>query len=139
MTQAEFAEITEPYLTRAPLQNGEPMALVQWRQFAQDLQMLAETGRPTADFLERLAAVESRDRASVMLTKEYNVTLDELKLAFEYFKDRINVYSKRGLTDGFRRIDTDHKGSLQGEELRKFFMERTRTARGTATIARSTC
>ena len=123
MTQAEFAEITEPYLTRAPLQNGEPMALVQWRQFAQDLQMLAETGRPTADFLERLAAVEARDRASVMLTKEYNVTLDELKLAFEYFKDRINVYSKRGLTDGFRRIDTDHKGSLQGEELRKFFME----------------
>ena len=30
MTQAEFAEITEPYLTRAPLQNGEPMALVQF-------------------------------------------------------------------------------------------------------------
>jgi len=49
--------------------------------------------------------------------------VDELKLAFEYFKERINVYSKRGLTDGFRRIDNDHKGSLQGEELRCFFME----------------
>ena len=33
------------------------------------------------------------------------------------------MYSKRGLTDGFRRIDADHKGSLQGEELKKFFME----------------
>jgi len=58
-----------------------------------------------------------------MLEAEYGVTQDELKLAFEYFKERINVYSKRGLTDGFRRIDTDHKGSLQGEELKKFFME----------------
>ena len=32
------------------------------------------------------------------------------------------MYSKRGLTDGFRRIDTDHKGSLSGEELTNFFM-----------------
>ena len=45
------------------------------------------------------------------------------QLAFEYFKERVETYSKRGLTDGFRRIDTDHKGSLQGEELKKFFME----------------
>jgi len=123
MNQAEFAEVTEPYLTRAPLQNGEPVALVQWRQLAQDLQMLAETGRPTADFLERLAMVEARERASKMLEADYGVSVDELKLAFEYFKDRINVYSKRGLTDGFRRIDDDHKGSLQGDELRRFFIE----------------
>ena len=80
MTQAEFAEITEPYLTRQPLENGEPTSLVQWRQFAQDLQMLAETGRPTADFLERLAAVEAKERASVMLQEEYGVTMDELKV-----------------------------------------------------------
>ena len=33
------------------------------------------------------------------------------------------MYSKRGLTDGFRRIDTDHKGSLGGDELKAFFME----------------
>ena len=32
------------------------------------------------------------------------------------------MYSKRGLTDGFRRIDTDHKGSLSGSELMQFFM-----------------
>ena len=112
MTQAEFAEVTEPYLTRVPQQQGEPHALVQWRQLAQDLQMLAETGRPTADFLERLAMIEARERASKMLNNDYGVTVDELKLAFEYFKERINVYSKRGRTDGFRRIDNDHKGSL---------------------------
>ena len=99
------------------------MALVQWRQLAQDLQMLSETMRPTADFLERLAAVEAKERASRMLVDDYGVTMDELKLAFEYFKERINMYSKRGLTDGFRRIDDDHKGSLQGDELRRFFIE----------------
>ena len=45
------------------------------------------------------------------------------QLAFEFFKQRIEMYSKRGLTDGFRRIDTDHKGSLGAEEIKKFFME----------------
>jgi len=123
MTQAEFHEITEPYLTRVPLQDGEPQALVQWRQLAQDLQMLAETGRPTADFLERLAAVEAKERASVMLEKEYNVTMDELKLAFDYFKQRVTMLSKRGLTDGFRRIDDEHNGSLTAAELKTFFMD----------------
>ena len=123
MTQAEFNEVCEPYLTRVPLQNGEPSAMVQWRQLAQDLQMLAETGRPTADFLERLAAVEAKERASVMLEKEYGVSMDELKLAFEYMKQRVEMLSKRGLTDGFRRIDDDHKGSLTADELKRFFME----------------
>jgi len=123
MTQAEFAEVTEPYLTRVPQQQGEPFALVQWRQLAQDLQMLAETGRPTADFLERLASIEAKERAAQKLQKDYGITFDELNMAFSYFKERIDMYSKRGLTDGFRRIDTDHKGSLQGEELMKFFME----------------
>ena len=123
MTQAEFAEITEPYLTRQPLESGEPESLVQWRQFAQDLQMLAETGRPTADFLERLAAVEAKEHASQMLQQEYGVSMDELKLAFEFFKERVDQYSKRGLTDGFRRMDSDHKGSLEAEEIKKFFME----------------
>ena len=80
MTQAEFAEVCEPYLTRVPLQSGEPTSMVQWRQLAQDLQMLAETMRPTADFLERLAAVEAKERASVMLVDEYGVTVDELKV-----------------------------------------------------------
>jgi len=123
MTQAEFAEVTEPYLTRVPQQAGEPFALVQWRQLAQDLQMLAETGRPTADFLERLASVEAKERAGRKLQSDYGITFEELKLAFQYFKERIEMYSKRGLTDGFRRIDNDHKGSLSGEELTCFFME----------------
>jgi len=122
MTSAEFAEVTEPYLTRVPQMNGEPEALVQWRQLAQDLQMLAETGRPTGDFLERLAKIEAQERAAVKLQKDYGITFDELRMAFDYFKERINVYSKRGLNDGFRRIDNDHKGSLSGAELVEFFM-----------------
>ena len=122
MTSAEFAEVTEPYLTRVPQQQGEPMALVQWRQLAQDLQMLAETGRPTADFLERLANIEAKERAAKKLDKDYGISFEELTMAFNYFKERIDMYSKRGLTDGFRRIDTDHKGSLSGEELAAFFM-----------------
>ena len=70
MTQAEFAEVTEPYLTRVPQNNGEPSSLVQWRQLAQDLQMLAETGRPTADFLERLAKIEAQERAAAKLASQ---------------------------------------------------------------------
>jgi len=80
MTQAEFAEVTEPYLTRVPMQAGEPYALVQWRQLAQDLQMLAETGRPTADFLERLALIESKERAAKKLQADYGISFDELKV-----------------------------------------------------------
>ena len=123
MTQAEFAEVTEPYLTRVPQNNGEPTSLVQWRQLAQDLQMLAETGRPTADFLERLAKIEAQERAAAKLQKDYGISFEELKLAFDFFKERILMYSKRGLQDGFRRIDDDHKGSLTGDELCRFFME----------------
>merc|ERR1719230_425225 len=79
MTQAEFAEVCEPYLTRVPLQTGEPTSMVQWRQLAQDLQMLAETGRPTADFLERLAKIEAAERATAKLQKDYGINFEELK------------------------------------------------------------
>ena len=63
-----------------PQQNGEPQALVQWRQLAQDLQMLAETGRPTADFLERLAKIEAQERAGMKLKKDYGIDFEELKV-----------------------------------------------------------
>ena len=80
MTSDEFAEICEPYLTRKPKQNGEPDSLVQVRQFSQDLQMLAETGRPTADFLERLQKVDAKRRATAMLEREYGISMDELQV-----------------------------------------------------------
>ena len=73
-------DLTEPYLTRVPQQNGEPNALVQWRQLAQDLQMLAETGRPTADFLERLAKIEAQERAAHKLQQDYGISFEELKV-----------------------------------------------------------
>merc|ERR1719473_1807325 len=123
MTSEEFAMISEPYLTRKPLEQGEPESLIQWRSFAHDLQTLAETKAPTQGFLERLAVVEKREKATQQLRDEYGVTEPELKLAFQYFKSRVEMYSKRGLTDGFRRMDKDHKGSLSGDEIKEFFAE----------------
>ena len=122
MTTPEFREITEPYLTRKPQQDGEPGSFVQWSLFSNDLQMLADTKQPTEDFLARLGKVEAREKASVELHDKYGVTEPEIKFAFKYFVERVQTYSKRGLTDGFRRMDSDHKGSLSGDELRQFFI-----------------
>ena len=55
------------------------------------------------------------------MVDEYGVTEWELKSAFQYFKDTIELMSKYGLTHGFRRIDTDHKGSLSAAEIKAFF------------------
>jgi len=123
MTTQEFREITEPYLTRKPQSDGEPGSFVQWSSFSNDLQLLADTKRPTEDFLQRLMKVEAREKASQALMEKYGVSEPELKLAFAYFVERVTTYSKRGLTDGFRRMDRDHKGTLSGEELKAFFID----------------
>jgi len=123
MTSEEFREITEPYLTRKPQADGEPGSFVQWSLFSNDLQMLADTKKPTEDFLQRLGKVEAREKASVALMNKYQVTEPELKFAFAYYKHRVETYSKRGLTDGFRRMDKDHKGTLSGMELKEFFVD----------------
>jgi len=123
MTTQEFREITEPYLTRKPQRDGEPGSFVQWSSFSNDLQLLADTKRPTEDFLQRLMKVEAREKASQALMEKYGVSEPELKLAFAYFVERVTTYSKRGLTDGFRRMDRDHKGTLSGEELKAFFID----------------
>jgi len=67
--------------------------------------------------------VEAREKASQALMEKYGVTEPELKMAFAYFVERVTTYSKRGLTDGFRRMDRDHKGTLSGEELKAFFID----------------
>jgi len=121
MTSAEFAEICEPYLTRKPNHRGEATSMILWHQFAEDMQKLADEGRPTRSFLDRLEEIERRENMSKWLMNEYQVTEPELRLAFAYFKDRVLMMSKRGLTDGFRRMDADHKGSLSSAELRDFF------------------
>ena len=126
MTSAEFREICEPYLTRKPENagvQGSPESLVLWHQFAADLQKMAETRVPADSFLARLAAVEQKERQSAALQRDYGVTEPELRLAFKFFVDRINVYSKRGLTDGFRRIDKDNKGTVTADEIMSFFAE----------------
>ena len=60
MTSAEFREICEPYMSERskPLQKGEPGGHIMWMLFAQDLQGLADRGRPTDDFMAKLAFVE---------------------------------------------------------------------------------
>ena len=121
MTSAEFNQVVEPYITRKPMRDGEPGALVMWVQYASDLQQLADDRRPGKDLLERLAFVEAKEKASAALVEEYGVTEVELKQAFQYFKDTIELMSKYGLTHGFRRIDTDHKGSLSAAEIKAFF------------------
>jgi len=122
MTTAEFREITEPYITRRPLRSGEPGSFVQWSQFSNDLQLLADTKKPSQDFLNRLSKVEAREKASQELMKNYGVTEDELKLAFQYFLEKVNLMSKKGLNDGFRRMDQGSNGCLSGQELLDFFM-----------------
>lgn len=42
MTEQEYLEITEPYLTRKPTGPGQPPALIMYRNFATDLQNVAE-------------------------------------------------------------------------------------------------
>ena len=121
MTSAEFNQVVEPYITRKPMRDGEPGALVMWVQYASDLQQLADERRPGKDLLDRLAFIEAKEKASAALVDEYGVTEWELKSAFQYFKDTIELMSKYGLTHGFRRIDTDHKGSLSSAEIKAFF------------------
>ena len=68
-------------VARFPIaQAGEPGSFVRWSLFSNDLQLLADTKRPTADFLERLAMVEAREKASEELTAKYGVTEPELKV-----------------------------------------------------------
>jgi hypothetical protein len=95
MTSAEFDEVAAPYdggrfdlasrrgwltmasafpdryLTRKPNLRGEPEAFVFWQKFAADLQALADTRVPTDNFMNRLAAVEARERVAEKLLREY--------------------------------------------------------------------
>ena len=74
MTPAEFNQVVEPYITRKPMRDGEPGALVMWVQYASDLQQLADERRPGKDLLDRLAFIEAKEKASAALVDEYGVT-----------------------------------------------------------------
>lgn len=94
MTSDEFHRVAAPYLTRRPVQAGEPGALVHWRDFARDLQHFASSESAdgtwarehTASHVERVDKVGRREAASARLLDEHGVTETELTLAFAYFK-----------------------------------------------------
>ena len=94
MTSEELKEISAPYLNRKPNSRGEPEAFVMWQKFTTDLQTLADKKAPSDDFLARLAIVEAREKAEVMLFKEYGVQEFELRSALIAVKDRLLTYNR---------------------------------------------
>jgi len=122
MTTKEFAEVIEPYLTRRPHKPGDPEAYIMWRRFTEDMQTYAEKRKRTPDFLQRLAAVEARDKFEKLLLEKYGITEWELNLAHKSLVDRLMQYN-RTLAAGFRSIDKDRSGVLGRQEIRDFFAD----------------
>ena len=71
MSSKEFDEIVQPYLTRRPERPGEPEACVMWQRFANDVQALADTGKRTKNFLDRLEKVERDEKMRRTLADLY--------------------------------------------------------------------
>ena len=71
MSSKEFDEIVQPYLTRRPERPGEPEACVMWQRFANDVQALADTGKRTKNFLDRLEKVERDEKMRRTLAERY--------------------------------------------------------------------
>ena len=71
MSSKEFDEIVQPYLTRRPERPGEPEACVMWQRFANDVQALADTGKRTKNFLDRLEKVERDEKMRRTLADRY--------------------------------------------------------------------
>ena len=83
-------------------------------------QGLADTKCVTDNFMKRMAVVEARERVNKKLLKEYGVSEYELRSAFKAIKERVTTHtnsSSHALTGAFRRLDTDHSGSLSAEEV----------------------
>lgn len=120
MTSAELDEIIAPYLTREPKGTGQPEAFVMWQKFANDLQALANTGRPSDDFLQRLTEVERKEKLKDELQARYQVTEYELKTAVYVIKDRLLSYN-RSIIAAFKRLDMDDSGTLTRQEILDFF------------------
>ena len=144
MSSKEFDEIVQPYLTRRPERPGEPEACVMWQRFANDVQALADTGKRTKNFLDRLEKVERdekmrrtladryaprailaqfwRNSAQFSLTglhlyrHRYGITEHELRIAQREVVNRLLQYNK-SLMSAFRSMDSDHSGVLYREEV----------------------
>jgi Ca2+-binding EF-hand superfamily protein len=119
MSSKEFDEIVQPYLTRRPERPGEPEACVMWQRFANDVQALADTGKRTKNFLDRLEKVERDEKMRRTLADRYGITEHELRIAQREVVNRLLQYNK-SLMSAFRSMDSDHSGVLYREEVLDF-------------------
>ena len=122
MTTAEFNEICEPYRSRLPHAKGEPDAFIMWQKFSADLQTLANTRRPSADFLAKLEEIERKEKVDLELQAKWGMDVFTLTSALSAIKDRLLTYN-RSLTDAFRRIDGDSTGYVSAQEIKSFFAD----------------
>lgn len=111
MSTAEFNEICEPYRSRLPHAKGEPDAFIMWQKFAADLQTLANTRRPSQNFLAKLEEVERKERVDLELQEKWGMDVFTLTSALSAIKDRLLTYNT-SINKAFQRIDLDNSGSV---------------------------
>ena len=111
MTSAEFEEICTPYKSRQPHAKGEPEAFIMWQKFASDLQTLANTRRPSQNFLAKLEEVERKERVDLELQAKWGMDVFTLTSALSAIKDRLLTYNT-SINKAFQRIDLDNSGSV---------------------------
>lgn len=111
MSTAEFNEICEPYRSRLPHAKGEPDAFIMWQKFAADLQCLANTRRPSQNFLAKLEEVERKEKVDLELQAKWGMDVFTLTSALSAIKDRLLTYNT-SINKAFQRIDLDNSGSV---------------------------
>ena len=110
MSSAEFNEICEPYRSRLPRAPGEPDAYIMWQKFASDLQTLANTRRPSQNFLAKLDEIEAKDRLEFDLQEKWGLDVFTLTSALTAIKDRLLTYNT-SINKAFQRIDINNNGA----------------------------
>jgi Ca2+-binding EF-hand superfamily protein len=124
MTSDEFDEVTKPYITRNPNRPGDPPGFIFWQKFSTDLQTLADRRSHSDDFMQRLVKIEAKERVAAQIQRDFGITELELRDTFTRLKQTLNTHggggSQGALTFAFRRMDTDHSGTVRAEEIKHF-------------------
>lgn len=122
MTSAEFEEICTPYKSRQPHAKGEPEAFIMWQKFASDLQTLANTRRPSQNFLAKLEQVEAKERLEQELQAKWGLDIFTLTSALHAIKERLLTYNT-SINKAFQRIDANNNGTVSRAEILAFFKD----------------
>ena len=122
MTSAEFEEICMPYKSRTPHAKGEPEAFIMWQKFASDLQTLANTRRPSQNFLAKLEQVEAKERLDQELQAKWGLDIFTLTSALHAIKERLLTYNT-SINKAFQRIDANNNGTVSRAEILAFFKD----------------